>query len=138
MTELVAQYQLNELRFTKFVVKKQMIEVLKGVDIKYLPYDLHSKYYLLCYAINFKPKITFLNPTHTANMQNAGGANNHNNNVARPMTLQLVKQKWSSCVDSAIMWLYSKYLYLLILSVLVSFILAFPNYVLIALVVLAM
>ena len=127
LTELVAQYQLNVLKFTKFMIKKQIIEVLKSIDVKYLPYDLHSKYYLLCYAHNFKPKITILNIGDNPN----GQEGNLNNNIAgqgtSSMSMTRVKQKWDAFLENAILWMYSKYVYHMFLAVLLAIIVSFPQ-----------
>ena len=138
LTELVAQYQLNELKFTKFVIKKQITDVLKSVDVKYLPYDLHSKYYLLCYAHNFKPKITFVNAVNHADGRDAGQNDPLGMRNMRSMSLHTIKQKWGGFVEDIILWFYKKYLYHILLSILVMLIIIWPKYAVPTMIILTM
>lgn len=57
LTELIAQYQLDHIRLN-YAFKLKVIKILKTIDVRYLPNESHPKYYLLCYAVGYKPRIT--------------------------------------------------------------------------------
>ena len=56
LTELIAQYQLDSIRLN-YAFKLKVVKILKTIDVRYLPNESHPKYYLLCYAVGYKPKI---------------------------------------------------------------------------------
>lgn len=119
------------------MVKKQIIDVLKSVDVKYLPYDLHSKYYLLCYALSYKPKITFMNNAHNPDAQHGDPNNLMRDPQARPMSFSLIKQKWNGHVENAVLWLYRNYLYHILLAIIIVLIFMYPSYVLVTMIIAA-
>ena len=54
---MIAQYQLDAVKLNS-TFKWKVLNILKSVDVRYLPNESHAKYYLLCYAMGYKPKIS--------------------------------------------------------------------------------